>query len=218
MILTDNKTIALSEKVCQALKDRIVSGKYPPKTMLSEKEICDEFSVSRTPFREAIKKLEELRLVEVVPRFGTYVSQVNLHEVRDALEVRCVLEPLAARLAAERIKPEQLHSFESLIKEGEDVIRNNGSILLRSRLDKRCHDHISEAAHNGILTAELDRLRLICTRIYSSSFREEISVPAIVGQWGKIYGAVKAKDSEAAGEFMTEHMKYTVDHLRKEFF
>ena len=218
MILDNYKTIALSEKVCQALKDRIVSGKYPAKTMLSEKEICKEFEVSRSPFREAIKKLEELKLVEVIPRFGTYVSEMNLHEVKYALEVRFVLEPLAARLAAERRKPEQLSHFESLIKEGEALVKNKGSILLRSKLDKRCHEAIDETSHNPILATELDRLRTICARIWTSSFREEISLPEIISQWGKIYIAVRDGNSDAAGAFMTEHMIYTVDHLRREFF
>jgi GntR family transcriptional regulator, rspAB operon transcriptional repressor len=212
------KVNPLSEKVCQVLKDRIISGKYLPKTMLSEKEICDEFKVSRTPYREAIKKLEELKLVEVIPRFGTYVSQTDLHEVKDALEVRFVLEPLAAKLAAERRKPEQLRNFELLIDEGEVLVKNEESVLLRNSLDKRCHEIIYDAADNSLLVAELGRLLIICARIWTSSFREEISLPKIVSQWKKIYTAVKNRDGESANALMIDHVTYSVNHLRKEFF
>jgi GntR family transcriptional regulator, rspAB operon transcriptional repressor len=218
MTLDIYKSPALSEKICQVLKDRIISGKYRPKTMLLEKEICKEFGVSRTPFRDAIKKLGELKLVEVVPRFGTYVSEVNLHEVRDAFEIRSVLEPLAARLAAERREPEELSKLETLIREGDTLVEAGGAILHRNSLDKGCHEAIHKAAHNAILAVQLDTLHTICARIWTSAMREDISVAEIVSQWERIYSAVKDGNIDAAGAFMTEHMSYTAEHLRKGFF
>jgi DNA-binding GntR family transcriptional regulator len=218
LISTSYKATPASENICQALKDRIVSGKYPPRMIISEKEICEEFGVSRTPFREAIKKLEELGLLEVVPRFGTYVSEVNFHEVKYALEVRQILEPRACRLAAERRTEEQLSKLEALLREGEDIIKDRDSIILRTGLDKRCHEAIYEATHNPVLAAESERILAICARIWTSSFRVEVSLSEIVSQWGDIFMAVKTQNGEAAEALMTEHMRYTINLLRNHFF
>jgi DNA-binding GntR family transcriptional regulator len=218
MKLDTYKSNPLSEKVFQVLKDRIVSGKYPPKTVLVEKEICKEFGVSRTPYREAITKLKELNIVEVMSRFGTYVSEINMHEVRDAYEIRSTLDPLAARLAAERRDPEQLNNFKRLLECGESEIKNEESIILRNNLDKNCHEIIAKATHNAILATELERLIAICARIWTSGFRENISNQEIVIQWERIYSAVEDGNSDLAGAIMTEHMNYTIEKLRKGFF
>ena len=207
-----------SEQITQALKDRIVSGKYPPRWVISEKEICQEFGVSRTPFREAIKKLEELRLEEVVPRFGTYVSEVNFHEVKYAFEMRLALEPWACKLAAERRTAEQLTRLEALIEEDEVLIRNHDSVLLNTNVDKRCHQAIDEAACNPLLAADLDRLRTICSRIWTSSFREKVSNLELSEQWRRIYQAVKNRDGVSASGVMTEHIEYTINCLKEGFF
>jgi GntR family transcriptional regulator, rspAB operon transcriptional repressor len=207
-----------SEHISQVIKDRIVSGQYPPRSVISEKEICQEFRVSRTPFREAIKRLEELRLVEVVPRFGTYVSDVNVHEVKYAFEVRLALEPWACKLAAERRSNEELTRLEELIKEDEVLIRNGKSVLLTSHIDRRCHAVIEEAAHNPLLAADLDRLRTICSRVWTSSFRETLSLSELSAHWRRIYQTVKDKDGPSASAVMTEHIEYTIKCLKEGLF
>jgi GntR family transcriptional regulator, rspAB operon transcriptional repressor len=208
----------ISEHIGQVIKDRIILGQYAPRSVIPEKEICQEFSVSRTPFREAIKKLEEMRLVEVVPRFGTYVSEVNFHEVKNAFEIRLALEPWACRLAAERRSDEQLMRMEALIKEDEVLVKSGQSVLLTSHIDRRCHAIIEEAARNPLLAADLDRLRAICSRVWTSSFREKLSIPELSAHWRKIYQAVKDRDGVSASGVMTEHIQYTLNCLKEGFF
>ena len=79
---------ALSEKIFESLRDRIVHMEYPPGTALSEKDLCEEFGVSRTPLREAIRRLEDMKLVNALPRYGTYVTPLDIHEIRCAFEVK----------------------------------------------------------------------------------------------------------------------------------
>jgi DNA-binding GntR family transcriptional regulator len=103
---------SLSNRVFKTLRDKIVFMDYPPGISLSEKELCKSFKVSRTPLREAIRRLEEMNLVTVIPRYGTYVSQVEINEIRCAFEVKIRLEALAGEVAARRItadKLEELH-------------------------------------------------------------------------------------------------------------
>jgi GntR family transcriptional regulator, rspAB operon transcriptional repressor len=218
MISINYKVPPPSEHISQAIKDRIVSGQYPPRSVISEKEICQEFGVSRTPFREAIKKLEEMRLVEVVPRFGTYVSDVNFHEVKNAFEVRLALEPWACKLAAERRTDEQLMRLEDLIEEDEVLIKKGESVLLTTHIDRRCHAVIEEAAHNPLLAADLDKLRTICSRVWTSSFREKLSISELSAHWRKIHQAIRDKNGPSASAAMTEHIEYTLNCLKDAFF
>jgi GntR family transcriptional regulator, rspAB operon transcriptional repressor len=212
-----SRKIPLSEKICQVLKDRIISRTYPPRKALLEKEICEEFGVSRTPFREAVKKLEELKLVEVMPRYGTYVSQINFQEVKCAFEVRLSLEPLACGLAAERRTTEQLRTIKSLIEEDEVLVRSQGLVLLGSNTDRRCHEAIADAAHNSVLAGELERLRIICARISTSTWLEKVPSSEFSSQWKAIYRALKDRNGEAAREYMVAHIRSTISRLKEEF-
>ena len=205
----------LSQEIFQTLKDRIISGEYPPKVILSEKEISQEFGVSRTPYRDAVKKLEELKLIEVIPRFGTYVSEIDLNEVWNAFEVRLKLEHMAGELAAQKRTAEQLKRLESVVKEAQ-ILGEDSDHNLASRLDKEFHEIIVSSAHNPVLAEMLERLHNICARIFSSSFRKRLSLPKLVSQWENVYRAVKNGDGDAAAEVMVEHIQYSLDHFKNE--
>jgi DNA-binding GntR family transcriptional regulator len=174
--------------------------------------------VSRTPFREAIKKLSDLKLVEVLPRFGTYVSGVDFNEVKHAYEVRLTLEPLACKLSAERRTTEQVTELEALIEESETLTKNEPPLLSRSKFSGRCHKVIDEAAHNPLLAGELDRLRTVCARVTTSPLREKIPFLEIISQWRRICLAVKNQDRDSAEALMTEYIKGAIDNMRKLFF
>ena len=109
-------------RIFDDLRDRIVFGVYPPGTSLPEKELCQEFKVSRTPLREAFSKLQDMKLVTVIPRFGTTVTAVDIHEIRCAFEVKIKLEGLAGELAAERIEPEKLDELDGVISEAARLL------------------------------------------------------------------------------------------------
>jgi DNA-binding GntR family transcriptional regulator len=210
------KNIHLSENIFQTLKDRIISGEYPPNTILSERDICQEFGVSRTPFRESIKKLEEFKLIHVVPRFGTYVSEVDINEIRDAFEVRMKLEGLTCELAAVRRTPEQLNRLANLTEKFDHLLQNE-DLSEGSKIDKEFHKLISEAAHNTILGEMRERLHNICERAFTTSYRKEISISETVSHWKGIYGAIKNRDASSAGRLMNEHIQHGFDRLKSEF-
>ena len=129
-----------------------------------------------------------------------------------------LLEPWACKLAAERRSDEQMMRLENLIKEDEVLIKNGKSVLLTSHIDRRCHAVVEEAAHNPLLAADLDRLRTICSRVWTSSFREKLSISELSAHWRKICHAVKDKDGVSASGAMTEHIEYTVNCLKEGFF
>ena len=104
----------LSEAVFITLRDRIVYLDYPPNFLLTEKQLCEEFGVSRTPLREAIFKLESMNLVKSIPRFGTFVTPINVKEIRDTYLVKANLESMAGKTAAERITPSDAAQLENI--------------------------------------------------------------------------------------------------------
>lgn len=213
MISTLSEKLYLSDTVFQTLRDRIVAQEYKPGTMLSEKELCREFSVSRTPLREAIRKLEEMKLVNVVPRFGTYVSEININEIKCAYEVRLKLEHLAAELAAQRANSEQLERLEKMLREAEAFAEDPAHGEM-SDWDNRFHDIICEMAENPVLADMIFKLRLTCSRLWTSRLRESLPVKEMVRQGRELYEAMKRGDSESAAEYMVKHVQFSIDCLR----
>ncbi len=212
-----SKDKLLHSGIFETLRDRIVFGQYPPGRRLSEKALCQEFNVSRTPLREAIQKLVDLKLVTVIPRFGTNVTQIDIHEIRSAFEVKIKLEGLAGELAAMRIKSDQLAELDALIKEaaksdqkGEDRRHNR---LIET--DSRFHHLIHQAAQNPILQEFLDNLHYRCARLWNSSLDDVVPNEEIVDQLRSVYHALKRKDPESTRKHMERHVQYFIDEIKK---
>lgn len=207
----------LNLDIFKTIRDRIVFGQYPPGMSLSEKDLCREFSVSRTPLREAIQKLADLKLVTVIPRFGTNVTHIDIHEIRSAFEVKIKLEGLAGELAAVRIEPDQLAELDGLIKEAarsdqkDENGRHNGLI----EIDSRFHTIIHQAAQNPILQEFLDNLHYRCARLWNSSLNDVVPNEEIIDQLRSVFNALKSKDPESTRKHMQIHVQYFIDEIKK---
>lgn len=207
----------ISDPLFVALRDRIVSGSYPPGTVLSERELTKEFSVSRTPYREAIRKLEDMKLVTVVPRFGTYVREIALSEIMNAYEVRLRVETMAVELAARRRTDEDLAEFEIIIQEikkwkVEDNPRLGGS------LDASLHDLVCKSSRNTVLAETVNNLRLICARVWTSSWIESYDFQKLVCHWVDIYEALKERDAARASAAIAAHIQDSIDLMKENLF
>jgi DNA-binding GntR family transcriptional regulator len=207
----------LHNTIFEILRDRIVFGEYPPGMSLSEKALCKEFNVSRTPLREAIQKLVDLKLVTVIPRFGTNVTLIDIHEIRSAFEVKIRLEGLAGELAAMRIEPEQLAALDELIKEaaqGDQKNEKRGHNRL-IEIDGRFHTIIHQAAQNPILQEFLDNLHYRCARLWNSSLDDVVPNDEVIDQLRGVYHALKRKDAESTRKHMERHVQYFIDEIKK---
>ena len=203
------------ERIFRAIRDRIVYMEYSPGKPLPEKELCQEFKVSRTPVREAIKKLEEMKLVSVIPRFGTYISPVDINEIRSAFEVKIKLEGLAGEVAAKRITHDKLAEMKSLIEEA-DVLLKGGPHRHLIEIDTRFHEIIYQAAQNPILQEILENLHSRCARLWGSSLSGVIPIPEIIHQLKEIYSALEQRNPRMAGRLMEEHVRYFIDHIKSQ--
>ena len=110
----------LREIVYEELKRQILVGEIAPGTRMMEVELAEEMGVSRTPIREAIRKLEKEGLVTIEPRRGAYASEISVKDMVDVLEVRQDLEGMAAALAAEKVTEEEKQAFIKVNSDYED--------------------------------------------------------------------------------------------------
>jgi len=206
----------LHDNIFETLRDRIVYGQYPPGMSLSEKDLCREFEVSRTPLREAIQKLESMKLVTVIPRYGTNVAPIDINEIRCAFEVKIKLEGLAGELAAKRISSVQLAKLEEVISaavrlHSEEAPGRHRQLI---EIESNFHRIILEAAQNPILKEFLDNLHYRCARLWNTSLSEVVPNKDIIAQVKSVYGALKSKDAANARRQMEAHVQYFIDKIR----
>lgn len=170
----------LRELVYEELRSLILTGKIKPGTRMMEIELAEEMGVSRTPIREAIRKLEKEGLVVIEPRKGAYASEVSVKDMEDILEVRANLEGLAAYLAAERMTEAEKKALEEVrLKFQEAVDEGNMADMISS--DTKFHHMIVEASRNNHLIHMVEQLQELVLRfryIYYKDFkRAEDMVP-----------------------------------------
>jgi DNA-binding GntR family transcriptional regulator len=208
----------LQQKIFKTLRDRIVYGVYEPGQILPEKEICQEFNASRTPLREAVLKLQDMRLVTVIPRYGTNVSPVDINDLKCAFELKVELEGLACELAAKRITPELLEKLCRSIEQGVRLSMELGeeNRLRLLRIEAGFHDIIRSASGNHVLKEYLENLHFRCARLWSFNLSQSIPDIDIITQMQNIYQSLQDRDPETARHLMRGHVQYFIDKIKKQ--
>jgi DNA-binding GntR family transcriptional regulator len=108
--------LSLKDRVYEYIKSSIITGKIEPNTHLKESGLSESMNVSRAPIREALNKLEKEGLVSIVPRKGAVVTPISTEEVESIWEIRSILEPYAAREAAQKCSENVLNKLENKLK------------------------------------------------------------------------------------------------------
>ena len=153
-----NEYLSLRDVVFNTLRQAIITGEFAPGERLMEIALANRLGVSRTPVREAIRKLELEGLVVMIPRKGAEVAKITEKDLRDVLEVRSSLEELAAELAAERMNDEVKEKLEKALKEFEEAIESDDNAAIADS-DVDFHDVIFEATGNARLIQIINNLR-----------------------------------------------------------
>lgn len=198
--------VALRDDIVEAVRERIVSGELAPGTRLRERNLSEEFGVSRVPVREAILVLEQQRLVHTEPRVGATVTELTARDVAELFDVRLALEPLTARLAAAHRTPEDLVRLE------DDHRRSRAAALAGdqregSRANADFHAHLLEAAHNELLAQLAGPLGSLMQRL----FRQTITTHelALCEDHEKLLQAVQQGDAQLAAFWAERHVEGT---------
>lgn len=196
---------SLSDRAYYAIRELIVRLDLSPGSIVSERELQGRLGVGRTPVREALQRLEGERLVEVYPRRGIFVSNVNVLDLAVLSEVRVMLEGYGARLAAERATPADHADTAALIAEVRELNSSLDQRLLID-VDQRIHRHVYRCTHNPFLASTLDGYFVLSLRIWFLVLdRVEYLEPA-VKEHLELLEAVQAGDSLRAEDVMRRHV------------
>jgi DNA-binding GntR family transcriptional regulator len=194
-----------SEYVYRSLREQIISGEKPPETRLVELTIASQFGVSRTPVREALKRLAAEGLVLVDPSRGMIVHAPDAAEIQDVFVIREALDGLAARLAAHRITPSELERLRLILESMAAAIaedRREGVIVANERF----HDVIYAAAGNARLERVSRELRELVHRYTTLPFASPERVEHLVEEHMAILKALQAHDPKRAEEAAASHL------------
>lgn len=207
----DPRTGSRVEQAYRYLKTQIMSAALPPGASLNEQEIAATLGISRTPVREAIRKLEQDGLARRYPNRGVIVTKLSIRDVLEIWQLREILEPAACRLAAPRVEGAALGRLERALLDlrGRRAGAEDYEAFLRADLE--LHGLIVEATGNATLRQVLDMLneRVIQVRVVTSPERFQHSVDEHLA----ILAALRERDPEAAAEAMRQHLVNARENL-----
>ena len=196
----------LREIVFETLREAIIQGRLRPSERMMEIQLAEEMGVSRTPVREAIRKLELEGFVVMVPRKGAFVAGISIKDIVNVFEVRAAMEALAAGLAAERITSEEMEELErSLVQINEVSSRDNIDDIVA--LDSSFHDIIYRASRNERLIQIVTHLQEQIHRFRTASLSQPGRTKWALGEHKKIVEAISDRNVELAQSLAREHIE-----------
>ncbi len=197
--------------VYEELKRQIVELDVKPGEVLHEKVLSEMFSVSRTPIREALIRLEAEGLVKVSRGRGAYVTEISLQHLKESYEIRSFLTELLGQLMVSRATEAEYAEMDALLAQiGEET----APAVLRN-LDMAFHDLVNRATHNTLLAETLTRLRNQVSRVWDSNVPEgeDSYFSGIHEEFSQLVSAARAKDTKEVVRLLRRHLARFVDEI-----
>lgn len=197
LTLNMNEFLPLRDVVFNTLRKAILTGELKPGERLMEIHLANRLGVSRTPIREAIRKLELEGLVIMIPRRGAEVAQISEKGLKDVLEVRRALDALCAELACDRISDEEKDQLKHACDEFEKAVKT-GDVTTIAAADVALHDIIVKATGNQRLIQLINNLSEQMYRYRFEYIKDESRHDNLVEEHRMIYESIVNKDKEKA--------------------
>lgn len=211
----------LRELVLEAIREAIITGVLKPRERLMEIQLAEELGVSRTPIREALRKLELEGFIVMVPRKGAYVADISFKDIADVFEIRAALEALAAGLAAERITEEEMEYLERHLVEKADAIARQDMIRL-VEIDTQFHEAVYRASRNERLFTIINNLREQIQRFRTTSLAYPGRMKQSLEEHRVIVEAIQARDVPGARQAAQDHIENAensmIESIKKDGF
>jgi DNA-binding GntR family transcriptional regulator len=196
---------ALYQEVAERLRQRIYAHELPPGSWVDEQAIAEQYGISRTPLREALKVLASEGLVTLKPRRGCYVTEISEQDLDDIFPLMAILEGRCAAECVRKMTPGDLESLEAIHAELE-ANSKAGRIEGFFEANQRFHSEIQIVAGNRWLTLVIQDLRKVLklTRLHSLTIEGRLAQS--LKEHRKIMQAIKAGDADAAEQAMHDHL------------
>lgn len=204
LIMEDN--LPLRDAVFITLRDAILKGVLLPGQHLMEMQLALQLGVSRTPVREAIRKLELEGLVLMVPRKGARVAAISEKSLCDVLEVRRALEELSVTLACERMTIQQMEELENINEQFRQLVQTEDIVQIAQK-DEQFHQVIYQSAQNDRLLQLLYQLQNQMYRYRVEHIKGKRGRMRLPDEHARIVAALKNRDEKEAAEAIREHIR-----------
>jgi DNA-binding GntR family transcriptional regulator len=196
----------MAEAAYRAIQDRLIRLDIRPGAPINEEELCQHLGLSRTPVREALKRLEHERLVVVYPRRGTFATEINVTDLTYILEIRELMEPAAAASAARRATPEERAGFRALAGEVAAKTGPGERPEELMTLDMRIHRAVYAATRNPYLEDTLIRYGNLATRIWCLFLDRLEGMAGHVAEHSELLSALIDADADQAARIARRHV------------
>ena len=197
--------LPLRDVVFNTLRKAILTGTLKPGERLMEVHLANKLGVSRTPIREAIRKLELEGLVIMIPRRGAEVAQITEKSLKDVLEVRRALDALSVELACDRITEEELGTLKKACDDFETAVREK-DVSVIAKADVALHDIIVKATGNQRLQQLVNNLAEQMYRYRLEYIKDAAYHNRLVAEHEEIYSAIMDGDEERAAKAVVLHI------------
>lgn len=216
-----NRTIersrSIADQIYETLKNDIIRGAIKPGHRLFEVEVAKNFNASRTPVREAFRRLEQDSLAERVAQGGIRVIQLDEQTVRDLFKLRTILETHAIELACERITSEEIAILRQIKAQASELLKatdvdQDFALNLLFELNTAFHDTIYNATQSRFLIRLLVNIRAVILSMRQISIRLD-SVRQVWDEHNRIIEQLEQRDKEAAIQLTNEHIAKTATQI-----
>lgn len=206
--------MTLTERAWRALEEEIVTLRIPPGSVVSEAGLSTRLGLGRTPVREALQRLAVEGLVQILPRRGIIVTEIDVAAQLRLLEVRREIERLLARSAARRGEPGQRRRFGAIADDMETAARREDDVAFM-RLDRAFNLLLLEAAANEFAAAAMRVMNGLARRFWYVHYRLVADMPLTARLHAGVARAIAKGDPEAAARASDRLIDHIQDFSRK---
>ncbi len=201
-----NEYLPLRDVVFNTLRQAILRGELKPGERLMEIQLANKLGVSRTPIREAIRKLELEGLVLMIPRKGAEVADITEKSLMDVLEVRKALEELAVQLCCDKITGKEIEELHRAADDFRRILKTSDDVTEIAEADVRFHDIIYLATGNQKLIQILNNLREQMYRYRVECIKRKESHPILIAEHEEIIRRIENKEKKEAADIVCRHI------------
>jgi GntR family transcriptional regulator, rspAB operon transcriptional repressor len=209
---------SISDQIYERLRQQILHGEIEPGERLMQNQVAENLKASRTPVREAFRRLEQDSLVERVPQGGVRVTRLDMEAIQEVFGIRNVLEAYAVELACGRITGEEIGSLKRLVNQAEDLLASGQvgrepKIKRIFELNTQFHDIIYRASGNSYLIGMINSLRFIVGRLRFLGLRADSTWSRAWDEHAQLIALLEKKDKESAARLLKTHLVNAVSDV-----
>lgn len=209
--MAEFKTVSLADQVFEKLEDDIIKGIYPKGEILTELKLAETLGVSRTPIREALRRLEQERLIKETGK-GSVVLGITVEDLVDIMDIRLCIEGLSAFYATQNLTPDGAEELKQ-IGELQDFYFQKNDIEHLRQMDDRFHDTIYALSHRPIIFDTLLPLHKKTQRYRKISIEDPERLAYSIQEHKAILNAILARDASLATALMTKHIENAKNNM-----